>query len=81
VNFDECCTTCAKITGMDRAEWSDFLSMTPEEQAATAQAYKGMVWQTDSNVLTALLAALIMAGNVAGAVSGIGSAYTVLKAL
>lgn len=81
MTFDEVCVTCATKTGMTRAEWSDFLQLEPAAQAAVAQAYRDQSWTQDANLFAEILAILIVAGSVAGAVSGIAGAVTALQAL
>lgn len=68
---------------MSRDDWSDFLSLDPDLQAAKARLIKDAVLaQPDGpSVWTWLLSFLGAAGNVAGDVSGIAGAYSALKAI
>jgi hypothetical protein len=81
MTFDEACVALASRTGMDRDSWSDFLNCTPSQQAALAQAYKHCRWAQSRDTLADVLSLLGVAATVAGDLSGVGSAYAVLKAL
>lgn len=82
MTFDECCVACATATGMSREDWADFFSLSPSAQQAAAQAYKDQDWyQKGGSVPAALLSVLLAAAQVAGAASGIGTAFNVLRAL
>ena len=81
MTFEECVAACAVKTGMSREDWQDFLQLPPAAQAATAQTYADQAWVQNPHVLADVIAVLIVAGQVAGAVSGISGAVTALQAL
>ena len=81
MTFDECVVTLSTKTGLSRDEWADFLSLPPEAQCAAAAAYRGASWVQSRDTLADVMSALLAAAQVAGAIAGIGSGYTALKAL
>lgn len=68
-------------TGMSQDDWHKFFSCTKAQQQAIAQMYKDLVWVQNADVFADVLAVLTIGATIAGAVSGIGSAIEVLKAL
>jgi hypothetical protein len=81
VTFNEACVALATRTGMAPSDWADFLMCTPDQQAALARAYRDAQWVQSRNTFADVLEVLTVAATVAGAVTGIGSAITALKAL
>lgn len=81
MTLDELTATLATKTSLSPGEWADFLSCTPDQQAAIAAAYRDQSWVKAPDTFAEVLAILMVAAQVAGAVAGIGSAATILKAL
>jgi hypothetical protein len=71
----------AGLTGISSADWADFLSCSPEQQMAIAQGFRDMNWTTRDDVFGKVLAVLVVAGNIAGAVSGVAGAVSAVQAL
>lgn len=68
-------------TGMSQDDWHRFFMCSMVQQQVIAQTYKDLVWVQDADVFADVLAVLTVAATIAGAVSGIGTAIQVLKAL
>lgn len=80
---EEVCNAMATKSGdMGAAEWADFFTLPPEAQASTANLYKNAIWTHGGpDAWAGALAILGMAATVFGEMSGIGTAFTVLKGL
>ena len=83
MTFEEVCYTMAtKSSAKTKEQWADWLSMTPEFQAMEAQMVKDAVFEKDGpSVFADIVVYLGIAATIVTDVAGIGSGYTVLKAL
>jgi hypothetical protein len=81
VTFEELVVILATKTGMSREEWADFFTLTLEQQMATAQAYARASWVLDGNLFAEILAILLAAAQVGGAVAGVVSGAQAIQSL
>ena len=81
MTFEEACVALATKTGMSPTDWSDFLQCTADQQRALVRAYSDMSWTKSRDTLNDVLAVLQVLGTVAGVVSGVGTAISVIAAL
>jgi hypothetical protein len=83
MTYDEVCMTMAtKSSAKTKEQWADWFSMTPEFQATEAQLIKDAIFEKDGpSVFVDIVAYLGIAASIVADVAGIGSGYTVLKAL
>lgn len=68
------------LTGMSASEWRDFLSLSPEEQAAVAGTYRDMDWIRSPDVLGKVLSVLGALGEAAASVTNISGAIGAIRA-
>ena len=84
MTYDEVCNAMATKSGaMDAAAWSDFFTLPRPQQEACAALYKNSIWLQPGGpgAWEEALALLGTAATVAGDASGLGTAFSVLKAL
>jgi len=80
-DFDDALVAVATKTGMTPGEWRDFFSCTPAQQRLVALTYRDADWVRDPDRFAEVVSLLATLTTVAGAVSGVGSAIEVIRAL
>ena len=84
MTYDEVCNAMATKSGnLGAPEWSDFFSMGRPQQEACATLYRNAIWMQPGgpSAWEEGLSLLGVAATIFGEASGIGSAFSVLKAL
>src|SRR5271166_6139324 len=71
----------AGLTGISPADWADFLSCSAEQQMVIVQGFRDMDWTTRADIFGKVMMILEIAGNIAGAVSGIAGAVSAVQVL
>jgi len=78
---EEALARLSTLTGLSAQEWSDVLSLPPDDQALVIQGYRDQDWARRPDTLAEVLAVLGVIGTVAGVVSGVAGAATAAAAL
>ena len=81
MTYEEAIVVLATKTCMTTEAWEDFFVCSPAQQALIAKAYADASWVVQRDTFADVLSVLSVIATIAGDVSGVGSAYSVIKAL
>lgn len=81
VTVDDYLVLLAGLTTLSVREWSDFLSLAPEDQALAAEAYRACSWVQTPDTFAEVLRILQIVGTIAGVVGGLAGAGGAVVAL
>jgi hypothetical protein len=79
--LDEGRAILATRTGMTPAQWDDFWACTRAQQELIVATEEHMQWTQDRDILADAVAVMTVMVTIAGAVSGVGTALEVMRAL
>lgn len=78
---DDYLVELAQLTTLGVQEWADFLSLSPENQALAAEAYRACDWVQSPDTFKTVLEILTVVGTIAGVVGGVAGACGAIVAL
>lgn len=78
---DEVYAMLITLTGINRTEWNDILSLPPPGQAVALQTYQDMNWQHDPDTVGRVITLIETLGAIGGAVGSVAGAVAVLRNL
>ena len=81
MTLDEAMVLLCTKTGLSRSEWDDFFALSPAQQELVAKTYVDQQWVQSRGTWSDVLSVIGVIATLAGAVSGVGSAYAVIRAL
>lgn len=78
---EEALARLSSLTDLSVQEWSDVLSLPPEDQALVIQGYRDQAWTRSTDTFAEVLAVLGVIGTIAGVVGGVAGAAGAVAAL